>query len=180
MKTNKVFAAVLLILGIAAVVLYASTYVVEEGKQVIVTQFGKPVDDVREAGLHFKAPFIQEAYFLEKRLLPWDGAPESMQTKDKKRIDIDVWARWRISDPMSFFVKVRNEERGQKILDDLDASKVLIVSDDVSDNLRLASRNLQEAHVVSQRSLNVYELMRFPKVIFVKEGLEALDSRLNT
>ena len=68
----------------------------------------------------------------------------------------------------------------KKILDALDASKVLIVSDDVSDNLRLASRNLQEAHVVSQRSLNVYELMRFPKVIFVKEGLEALDSRLNT
>ena len=68
----------------------------------------------------------------------------------------------------------------KKILDALDASKVLIVSDDVSDNLRLASRNLQEAHVVSQRSLNVYELMRFPKVIFVKEGLEALDSRLNS
>ena len=68
----------------------------------------------------------------------------------------------------------------KKILDALDASKVLIVSEDVSDNLKLASRNLQEAHVVKQRSLNVYELMRFPKVIFVKEGLEAFDSRLNT
>jgi membrane protease subunit HflC len=118
MKT-KITAAVLAILVIAAIVLYSSAYVVEEGKQVIVTQFGKPVDDVQEAGLHFKAPFIQEAYYLEKRLLPWDGSPESMQTKDKKRIDIDVWARWRISVPMTFFVKVRNEERGQKILDDL-------------------------------------------------------------
>ena len=123
MKT-RIAAAVLVILVIAAIVLYMSAYVVEEGKQVIVTQFGKPVDDVQEAGLHFIAPFIQKAYYLEKRLLPWDGSPASMQTKDKKRIDIDVWARWRISVPMTFFVKVRNEERGQKILDDLVDSAV--------------------------------------------------------
>ena len=115
----KIAAAVVVILLIVVVGLFSSVYVVEEGKQVIVTQFGKPVDEVQDAGLHFKTPFIQEAYYLEKRLLPWDGAPESMQTKDKKRIDIDVWARWQIVDPMVFFVKVRNEERGQKILDDL-------------------------------------------------------------
>ena len=124
MKTGITAAVLVMILGIAGFVLNSSAYVVEEGKQVIVTQFGKPVDDVREAGLHFKAPFIQEAYYLEKRLLPWDGAPESMQTKDKKRIDIDVWARWRIHDLMTFFLKVRNEERGQKILDDLVDSAV--------------------------------------------------------
>ena len=123
MKT-RITTAVLAILGIAAILLSSSAYVVKEGKQVVVTQFGKPVDEVQDAGLHFKAPFIQEAYYLEKRLLPWDGMPESMQTKDKKRIDIDVWARWRIKDLMTFFVKVRNEERGQKILDDLVDSAV--------------------------------------------------------
>jgi len=121
---NRIVAAVLVILGITGIMLYSSAFVVEEGKQVIVTQFGKPVDDVQNAGLHFKIPFIQEASYLEKRLLPWDGAPESMQTKDKKRIDIDVWARWHIINPMAFFVKVRNEERGQKILDDLVDSAV--------------------------------------------------------
>ena len=88
MKTG-IASALLVILGIAAIVLYSSVYVVEEGKQVIVTQFGKRVGDEQKAGLHFKAPFIQEAHYLEKRLLPWDGAPESMQTKDKKRIVID-------------------------------------------------------------------------------------------
>jgi modulator of FtsH protease HflC len=123
MKTG-IAAAVVVLLALAAVVLYSSAFVVEEGKQVIVTQFGRPVNEVQEAGLHFKVPFIQEAFYLEKRLLPWDGAPESMQTKDKKRIDIDVWARWRISKPMAFFVKVRNEEGGQKILDDLVDSMV--------------------------------------------------------
>jgi len=123
MKT-KIAVGLFVTLVIAVIVLIAGTFVVEEGKQVIVTEFGKPVDDVQTAGLHFKTPFIQEAYYLEKRLLPWDGSPESMQTKDKKRIDIDVWARWRISDPMTFFVKVRNEDRGQKILDDLVDSAV--------------------------------------------------------
>jgi modulator of FtsH protease HflC len=123
MKT-KIAIGLVVTLVLGVIVLIAGTFVVEEGQQVIVTQFGKPVSIVQKAGLHFKTPFIQEAYYLEKRLLPWDGSPESMQTKDKKRIDIDVWARWRISDPMTFFVKVRNEDRGQKILDDLVDSAV--------------------------------------------------------
>jgi modulator of FtsH protease HflC len=123
MKT-KITSGLVVTLVLGVIVLIASTFVVEEGQQVIVTQFGKPVSIVQTAGLHFKTPFIQEAYYLEKRLLPWDGSPESMQTKDKKRIDIDVWARWRISDPMTFFMTVRNENGGQKILDDLVDSEV--------------------------------------------------------
>lgn len=124
MKTG-ILAAVVIVIALAAVVLYSSVYIVDEGKQVIVTQFGAPVGDaVQDAGLYFKTPFIQEVSYLEKRLLPWDGAPESLQTKDKKRIGIDVWARWRIVDPMTFFVKLRNEQGGQKILDDLVDSTV--------------------------------------------------------
>jgi membrane protease subunit HflC len=118
MKSKAMFAVVVVAL-LALFLTYASVYTIEEGKQVIVTQFGRPISAVEDAGLHFKAPLIQEAHSLEKRLLPWDGAPESMQTKDKKRIDIDVWARWQIVEPMTFFVKVRSEQRGQKILDDL-------------------------------------------------------------
>ncbi len=127
---SMVSASLILVLGVVVVFLYSSAYVVEEGKQVIVTQFGKPVEgpdgkpDVKRAGLHFRTPFIQEIHYLESRLLPWDGAPESMQTRDKKRIDIDVWARWQIIDPQTFFVKVRTEQRGQKILDDLVDSAV--------------------------------------------------------
>lgn len=121
---SKLTALFLGILVVAAVALYASVYFVEEGKQAIVTEFGKTVKEIRKAGLHFKVPFVQDVHYLEKRLLPWDGAPESMQTKDKKRIDIDVWARWRIVEPMTFFKKVRTEQRGQKILDDFVDSSV--------------------------------------------------------
>ncbi|MAG93618.1 MAG: HflC protein [Planctomycetaceae bacterium] len=112
----------------AVVILLLSSFswlfVVDEGTQVVITQFGKPVRTVTQAGLYFRSPLVQEVHRLERRLLPWDGAPESMQTRDKKRIDIDVWARWRIVDAKTFFVKVRSEQGGQKILDDLVDSAV--------------------------------------------------------
>ena len=98
MKTKIILIAAVLF-GIVAIVFSSSAFVVEEGQQVIVTEFGRPVREIRDAGLYFKSPFIQDIHVLEKRLLPWDGDPESMQTKDKKRIDIDVWARWRIIEP---------------------------------------------------------------------------------
>ena len=122
-RTTTVAALVSLLL-LGGFFLYASAYTVEEGKLAVITQFGKPMGAVENPGLHLKVPFIQEVNFLEKRLLPWDGDPESMQTRDKKRIDIDVWARWRIVDPMKFFVKLRTEQRGQKMLDDLVDSAV--------------------------------------------------------
>ena len=118
------YSVVVALLAIAGACLYSSAYTVEEGKLAVITQFGKPMGAIEEPGLHFKMPFIQDVHYLEKRLLPWDGDPESMQTRDKKRIDIDVWARWRIVDPMKFFVKLRTEQRGQKILDDLVDSAV--------------------------------------------------------
>ena len=117
-------AVAIAVLAIGGACLYSSAYTVEEGKLAVITQFGKPMGAIEKPGLHFKIPFIQEVHYLEKRLLPWDGDPESMQTRDKKRIDIDVWARWRIVDPLKFFVKLRTEQRGQKILDDLVDSAV--------------------------------------------------------
>ena len=116
---KKTIVPVVLLLILAAIVLYASAYTVAEGKQAVITQFGRPVAIVEDAGLQFKVPFIQTVHLLEKRLLPWDGDAENMQTRDKKRIFIDVWARWRISEPEKFFTAVRTEQNGQKILDDL-------------------------------------------------------------
>jgi membrane protease subunit HflC len=105
------------------VVAGSSIYTVEEGKQVVITQFRKPVKAVTEAGPHFRIPFIQEINELEKRIMPWDGAPENMQTRDKQPIFIDVWARWRIVDPMKHY-EVAGTVGGEKILDDLVDSAV--------------------------------------------------------
>lgn len=144
MKKRIVAIAGLLLIVILGIVCMSSMYTIQEGKQAVITQFGKPVGEVTEAGLYFKAPFIQNVNRLEKRLLPWDGDPENMQTRDKKRIFIDVWARWRITDPMRFYQAVRTERRGYKILDDLvDASvRDVVASHDLIEVVRSSNRKL--------------------------------------
>jgi len=95
-------------------------YVLEEGKQAIITQFGRPVGQpVTEAGLHFKTPYIQEATYFEKRILIWDGDPNQIPTNDKTFVYLDVTARWRITDALVFLQAVNNETRAMTILDDI-------------------------------------------------------------
>ena len=122
MKPSAVLSIVIFVLLV--ILVSGSLYTVREGQQAVITQFGKPVKAVTEPGLHFKTPFVQVVNRLEKRLLPWDGDAQLMPTREKKRIFINVWARWRISDPMKFFQAVRTEQRGYKILDDLVDSAV--------------------------------------------------------
>jgi membrane protease subunit HflC len=95
-------------------------YFLEEGKQAVITQFGRPVGQpVTEAGLHFKTPYIQEATFFEKKILIWDGDPNQIPTNDKTFVYLDVTARWRITDALVFLQAVNNEIRAQTILDDI-------------------------------------------------------------
>lgn len=150
---------ILFILIVVAIIASTALYTVKEGQQTVLTQFGKPVAVETEAGLKWKIPFIQKVHRLEKRLLPWDGEPEDMQTRDKKRIFIDVWARWRIVDPMKYFQAARTEQRGYKILDDLVDSAVRDV---------VARYNLIEAVRSTNRQL-VYESEELAKDASTKQ-----------
>lgn len=95
-------------------------YTVNEVEQVIITQFGKPVGEpVTDAGLNVKIPFIQEVNAIDKRILEWDGAPSDMPTKDKLYISVDLFARWRITDPLQYFLRLRDERSAQSRLDDI-------------------------------------------------------------
>jgi membrane protease subunit HflC len=109
-----------MILGAIAVFLWGGTFVVDEREQVVITQFGKPVGKpIKEAGLYFKWPFIQEVNRFPKMLLEWDGEPGQIPTLDKTFIWVDTFARWRIVDPLLFFQTVGNETFAQKKLDDI-------------------------------------------------------------
>ena len=104
----------------AIIVVYDGVYVLEEGKQVVVTQFGAPVGEpVTKAGLHFKLPFVQIANFFEKKILIWDGEPNQIPTNDKTYIFLDVTARWRITDALKFMQAVKTETKAQSLLDDI-------------------------------------------------------------
>jgi membrane protease subunit HflC len=118
---NKIIRIIGIIIVIALIVTVANGfYVLEEGKQAVITQFGRPVGQpVTEAGLHFKTPYIQEATFFEKKILIWDGDPNQIPTNDKTFVYLDVTARWRIADALVFLQAVNNEIRAQTILDDI-------------------------------------------------------------
>lgn len=111
--------AIILVI-IAIILLWSSLYVVREYEQVIITQFGKPIGDpVSTPGLKFKTPIIQKAHRFEKRFLEWDGDPNQLPTKDKRFIWVDMYARWRITDPLLFFQRLRDERGAQTRLDDI-------------------------------------------------------------
>lgn len=118
---NRVIRVVaLLVFFLGAYVVSSALYTVSEVQQVIITQFGKPVGEpVRTAGLKFKMPFIQEVHAIDKRVLEWDGNPTDMPTKDKLYISVDLFARWRIVDPLQYFLRLRDERSAQSRLDDI-------------------------------------------------------------
>ena len=105
---------------LAIIVVYDGFYILEEGKQVVVTQFGAPVGEpVTEAGLHLKIPFIQITNLFEKKILIWDGEPNQIPTNDKTYVFLDVTARWRISDALKFMQAVKTESKAQSMLSDI-------------------------------------------------------------
>jgi membrane protease subunit HflC len=110
----------IIVLGLAALVLVESFYRVGEIEQVIITQFGKPVGNpVTTAGLKTKIPFIQQVNSIDKRILEWDGSPSDMPTRDKLYISVDLFARWRIVDPLQYFLRLHDERSAQSRLDDI-------------------------------------------------------------
>ncbi len=105
--------AVLLVLGDAV-------FIVDETRQVVITQFGNPVGaPITTPGLRAKLPLIQKAHFFDKRFLEWDGDANQMPTRDKRFIWVDTYARWRINDPLLFFQRLRDERGAQSRLDDI-------------------------------------------------------------
>jgi membrane protease subunit HflC len=121
------FGAVIL----AAIVAFSGTfYTLQEGKQAIIVQFGRPIGQpITDAGLHIKVPFIQDVRLFEKRLLIWDGAPNQIPTKGREFIWIDTTARWRIADATTFLESVATEAGARSRLDDIIDS---VVRDQVS------------------------------------------------
>ena len=100
---------IVLILFIGFLTFTGAFFVVQEWKQAIVLQFGEPRQVITQPGLKFKIPFVQDAIFFDRRMLNLDPVPEEMILSDQKRIIVDSFARYIITDPLKFFQTVRNE-----------------------------------------------------------------------
>lgn len=106
-RTTLIGLAVILVL--AGIVAFSSLFTVHQTQQAIVLQFGEPRQVVRDAGLHFKVPFVQNVITIDKRILDLDIQPEEVIASDQKRLVVDAFARFRIVDPLVFYQTVGNE-----------------------------------------------------------------------
>lgn len=143
---NRILLSLAVLFG-ALLLLFGSTFTIIENQQVIVTRFGKIVrGPIDQPGLHFKQPFIDEVLAFDKRWLEWDGEPNQVPTRDKKYIWVDAYARWRITDPIRFFQRLRDEGPAQSRLDDIVDGEIrnTIASHDLIEIVRSTSREFEK------------------------------------
>jgi len=162
------------------IVLSSATYQVSETEQVIITQFGEPRGNpVNEPGLHFKLPFIQKANVFEKRFLEWDGNPNQMPTKDKRFIWVDMYARWRITDPLKFFQRLLDERGAQSRLDDIldGETRNAVASYDLIELVRSSNRPADSIPIESEEERIVLEQISMGRHAIAASILEAARAR---
>jgi membrane protease subunit HflC len=120
MRPKLLLATVLVLAAGVLVAILNPAYCVKETQQIIITQFGKPVGEpITQAGLHFRIPFIQVVNRIDKQILEWDGQRTEMPTRDKLYISVDTFGRWRITQPLEYFRRLRDERSAQSRLDDI-------------------------------------------------------------
>ncbi len=106
MKIEKIL---LPVTAVIVALIFFSVFVVKEVNQAIVLQFGDPKKIILEPGLNFKVPFIQNVVFLDSRILNLDTPPIEVIASDQKRLIVDAFARFQITDPLKFYISVGNE-----------------------------------------------------------------------
>ena len=158
-------------------------YVVDETEQVIITQFGEPVGEpVTTPGLKFKTPMVQKAKYFDKRFLEWDGDRNQLPTRDKRFIFVDTYARWRITDPLQFFKRLRDERSAQSRLDDIldGETRNTIARHDLIEVVRTSNREFtitQEFGVDQLDESN--ETIEFGRAVLAAEVLAAAAERVS-
>ncbi len=103
-------ALIVILIGLAAVAVYASAFVVHQNEQALVLRFGEPKRVVRQPGLNWKYPVVDTVEVYDKRILDLDTQPQEVTASDQKRLVVDAFARYKIVDPLKFYQTVRSEE----------------------------------------------------------------------
>jgi len=142
----KILIPLIIVVFLVIILASGAFYIVNEGEQVVITEFGRPVGEpVVNAGLKIKTPFIQQVHRFEKRILEWDGSPNQIPTKDKKFIWLDTTARWRIKNALVFYQALGTEVLAQSRLDDIidSAARDLVTAQLLIEVVRNSNRVLE-------------------------------------
>ena len=150
---------IIIVLIVAAVLVYNAAYIVDETEQVVVTQFGRIIGEPKmDPGLKFKIPFIQNANYFAKNLLSWDGDAGQIPTLDKTFIWVDTFARWKIVDPIKFFQTVNNQFNAVGKLNDIIDPSVrnAITSNSLIEAVRKSNREMDIADIGPEGKDRIY------------------------
>ncbi len=172
MKTPMKY-ALGIVLAIVLLSVSGAFYVLEEGQQAVILQFGRPVGaPVTQAGLHFKVPFIQEVRRFDKRLLIWDGDPNQIPTAGREFIWVDSTARWRIVDPLKFLESVATEAGAQSRLDDIIDSVIrdLVSANPLVELVRSSTWETPKTEVLEEALKEVVEELK-KEISLGREGI---------
>ena len=159
MSQKIIIAAVLLL--VIVVGMAASLFTVDETQQAIVTQLGKHVRTIKQAGLYVKIPFIQNVRRFEDRILEYDADARPIITRDKQHLVIDNYARWKIIDPLKFYQAVRDESEAQRRLDDIVFSEIReevarhTMTEIISENREIIMKEVQKQCDVKARDYGI-------------------------
>jgi len=170
---------IIVLLGIVFLMGQAA-YTVTETEQVIITQFGQPVGDpVSTPGLHFKVPFIQRINVFDNRFLEWDGNPNQVPTRDRRFIWVDTYARWRITDPLLFFQRLRDERGAQSRLDDIldGETRNAVAQHNLIELVRSTNRNAADVQIESEEEAVILEPLEQGRQEITQEILETAAGR---
>jgi len=109
MKSSAISVGLAVVIALIGIIGYGSVFTVQETEQALVLMLGEPRRVVREPGLHFKAPLVENVEYMEDRILDFDAPKEEIIASDKKRLVVDTYARYRIADALRFYQTVNNE-----------------------------------------------------------------------
>ncbi len=140
----------IVVAAIILVLVIGPFYIVNEGEQALVVRFGQIIGTQKSAGLKLRSPFIDVVVKYPKQVMPWDGEPQRIQTKENQFIWVDTTARWRISDPVKFYESIGTLESAYgKLGDVLDSAVRTIIAESflreaVRDSNRILSNDVKE------------------------------------
>jgi len=179
MRPVLIALAVLVLLSLSG-----TFYVVQETEQIVITQFGQPTGQpITTAGLKMKVPFIQEVNRIEKRVLEWDGPVADMPTKDKLYIVVDAFGRWQITDPLKFFIRLKDVRTAQSRLDDILGSEMrnTIARHDLVEVVRTTKgrQPQRDAALEATAPVTNFPAIALGRVVLEKEVFEAAKTKLS-
>jgi len=173
-KPLAIIIGIVVVLGLLGAA--GGMFIVDETEQVVVTQFGEPKGEpITEPGLKFKKPFIQVANYFDKRFLEWDGDPNQVPTRDKRFIHVDTYARWRITDPLKYFQRLRTEQGAQSRLDDIldGETRNVIAKHDLIEVVRSSNREFAISEEIAEMIAGESETEREERIEKGRGALEA-------